>query len=523
MVEDKNYKIGSRIECDGCCGTLKYVGSVGNTKGLWFGVDWDDFSRGKHGGTYEGVEYFKTWHPNSGSFVRTEKVKFGISCPDAIKMKYGLINDDLAGIDRDTLSSLQKEMNAPFMEMVGFSKVNKKQSKFENLEVVCLRGECVSNAGNQDELSKLSPNITELDLSKNLICSWKTVAEITSQLVSLKRLNVSENNLTIDEELDELKHAFSSVTDLTMTKMNYTSHDVSRCINIFPALKNLSVSFNLIKDIQEFNCMKLTSLDLEENQIHSWDEILKLGSLPCLESINLNCNKLPFIRFPVESSTEKTNYFPMLKQMHISNNNISEWISVSELDKLKCLEDLKFRENPILRKESIETTRQLIIARISNLKLLNKTEIFYTERSGAENDYLKMFAREWKESENDLKNRIKFLSNHPRYPALVQKYGVADIPTSKADLAMVSNVISVEFACPDDPAQSKGIKRKLLKDMDVQKVTGLAQRLFKTYGKIPTLSFVQQELSKEEIPLDKPLQKLSYYSIQDGDHILVRW
>ena len=60
---------------------------------------------------------------------------------------------------------------------------------------------------------------------------------------------------------------------------------------------------------------------------------------------------------------------------------------------------------------------------------------------------------------------------------------------------MVSNVISVEFVCPDDPSQPKGVKRKLLKDMDVQKVTGLAQRLFKTYGKIPTLSFVQQEVS----------------------------
>lgn len=60
---------------------------------------------------------------------------------------------------------------------------------------------------------------------------------------------------------------------------------------------------------------------------------------------------------------------------------------------------------------------------------------------------------------------------------------------------MVSNVISVEFACPNDPSQSEGIKRKLLKDMDVQKVTGLAQRLFKTRGKIPTLSFVQQEVS----------------------------
>lgn len=59
---------------------------------------------------------------------------------------------------------------------------------------------------------------------------------------------------------------------------------------------------------------------------------------------------------------------------------------------------------------------------------------------------------------------------------------------------MVSNVISVEFVCPDDPNQPK-VKRKLLKDMDVQKVTGLAQRLFKTYGKIPTLSFVQHEVS----------------------------
>lgn len=31
------------------------------------------------------------------------------------------------------------------------------------------------------------------------------------------------------------------------------------------------------------------------------------------------------------------------------------------------------------------------------------------------------------------------------------------------------------------------------------------------------------QLSKEEIPLDKPLQELSYYSIQDGDQVLVRW
>lgn len=59
MVEDRNYEIPSRIECDGYRGTLKYVGPVGNTKGEWLGIDWDDSTRGKHNGTYEGIEYFQ--------------------------------------------------------------------------------------------------------------------------------------------------------------------------------------------------------------------------------------------------------------------------------------------------------------------------------------------------------------------------------------------------------------------------------------------------------------------------------
>lgn len=61
MVEDKNYEIGRRIECEGFLGTLKYYGQVGETKGEWLGIDWDDPSRGKHNGTYERIKYFTTW------------------------------------------------------------------------------------------------------------------------------------------------------------------------------------------------------------------------------------------------------------------------------------------------------------------------------------------------------------------------------------------------------------------------------------------------------------------------------
>lgn len=105
-------------------------------------------------------------------------------------MRYGLVDDELAGIDRDEVTSLKKEINAPFLELVGFSKVNKKQSKFDQLKIIWLREQCVSNAGKPGELKELCPNLEELDISRNLINSWKIVVDICSQLHSLIRLNV---------------------------------------------------------------------------------------------------------------------------------------------------------------------------------------------------------------------------------------------------------------------------------------------------------------------------------------------
>ncbi|EFN86898.1 tubulin-specific chaperone E [Harpegnathos saltator] len=527
MVEDKKYQIASRIECDGYRGTLKYVGPVGNTKGQWLGIDWDDSTRGKHNGTYEGIEYFQARHSTSGSFIRPAKAKFGISCPQAIEMRYGLIDDDLAGIDREEVSNLKKEINAPFLELVGFSKVNKKQSKFDQLKIVWLREQCVSNAGESKELEELCPNLEELDISRNLINSWKIIADICSQLHSLARLDVSENHLPVEEDVVALKNSFSTVKHLTIARMNYNWSDIQQCLSMFPSIEELSVSFNIVTTIEDIplrtNLIKIVTLILEGNLISNSDEILKLGSLPCLEYLNLNSNKIDGIRFPSSTSTDKTVLFPSLRQLHISENHISEWQSISELDKLPKLEDLKFRENPILKNEISETARQLVIARIARLKMLNGTEILYDERRGAEYDYLKLYLPKWQENESNTDKRTLFLNEHPRYPILVDKYGIADIPSAKPKVEMVSNVITVEFLCPDDPRQPRGIKRKLLKDMEVQKMIGIAQRLFKTGGKIPALSFIPRNLSNDEISLDKPLQELSYYSIQDGDQVLVRW
>ncbi|XP_039235501.1 tubulin-specific chaperone E-like [Pipra filicauda] len=51
--------LGRRVSCGTDYGTVRYMGSVARTSGIWLGVEWDDPQRGKHDGCYEGTQYFK--------------------------------------------------------------------------------------------------------------------------------------------------------------------------------------------------------------------------------------------------------------------------------------------------------------------------------------------------------------------------------------------------------------------------------------------------------------------------------
>lgn len=50
--------VGCRVASEGYYGTIKYEGEVPPTKGTWYGVDWDDHTRGKHDGSHKGTRYF---------------------------------------------------------------------------------------------------------------------------------------------------------------------------------------------------------------------------------------------------------------------------------------------------------------------------------------------------------------------------------------------------------------------------------------------------------------------------------
>lgn len=506
--------IGQRIEVGGYHGTVMYIGEVPPAKGVWLGVDWDDHSRGKHDGVYNDIRYFTASHPTSGSFVRREKVNTGRSCVTAIIERYGLNND---AMNKENLQLLKRAINASLLEMVGFEKINKKQSCFSSLTMVWLRDHCVSHAGERGQLAEMVPNIMELDLSQNLLSSWQKLAEITEQLPLLRLLSISDNRLLIPENPEEYRRAFSSLSHLVMARMRYSWSQIISCAYMWPGIKNLQVPFNYITHLETFPeeiLENLESLDLEGNVIRYWEEINKLGRLPRLKNLNLVGTEMSNISLPSDGSL-----FPSLENLLLSENNISKWECVSELDKLRRLEELRFTQNPVLETCSCETARQIVIARIAKLKVLNRHTITAEERRGAEYDYIKHNGKAWLESSSSENLRLEFLSKHPRYPVLVKMYGAAE----ESEFAVKSTSLKSTLVTLHLCSRDKTIVKKLPRSMLVTRLVSLVQRLFNTGTTVPSLSCRSAKSPDIEVQMDNLLKPLDFYSVEDGDKICINW
>jgi dynactin complex subunit len=111
--------IGRRIAADKVKGTVLFEGPVGQTKGVWLGVEWDDPARGKHRGVHEGVVYFtpRGDSPTGCSFIRHNKVDAGVDVLRGVEAKYGRVEGETAGVDHEEIRDLQKEIGARFVQV----------------------------------------------------------------------------------------------------------------------------------------------------------------------------------------------------------------------------------------------------------------------------------------------------------------------------------------------------------------------------------------------------------------------
>ncbi|XP_066552729.1 tubulin-specific chaperone E isoform X2 [Amia ocellicauda] len=515
--------VGRRVACDGERGTVCYVGNVPPTAGVWLGVEWDNPERGKHDGSHEGVRYFHTSHPTGASFIRPKKASFGVDFLTAVKQRYEIEKED---------SGEGMKISTKPVERIGFDSVAQKQSQLNKLEEVSIERCEVSGAGPEDQIRQNTPKITSLNLTANLLSSWEDVASITRQLVNLRELQLSDNRLSIPASPASLTPAFTSLKVLVLSNTGVSWSQVLECAPMWPVLEALHLSRNTITELQEpvSVLQSLTLLDISHNPLAGGSELQKIAALPRLERLILSNTGLSSIQFSDVAPGHKTAMFPALRCLAIENNNISEWSFVNELEKLQSLQMLSCFNNPLMTMEkSPETVRQLIIAKIAQLQLLNKSKVVPDERKGAELDYRKMFGLLWlasggnRDPELD-KPSLAFIAEHPRYQFLIQKYGAPEEGELKVQqpFALKNQLLSITFICPD-MTEKKPIEKKLPDSMTIQKVKGLLYRLLKIPGSELKLTYTSSKMEGREIEIDNDLKPLQFYSIEDGDRVLVRW
>lgn len=91
---------------------------------------------------------------------------------------------------------------------------------------------------------------------------------------------------------------------------------------------------------------------------------------------------------------------------------------------------MRLKSNPLNDSDKNENIRQLMLARVSGLKMFNRTPvdgpgckgklIGGQERKGAEIDYLKKFGKEWLETLEKKELAKEFHRQHPRYQKLIE-------------------------------------------------------------------------------------------------------
>ncbi|KAI8970061.1 hypothetical protein BDF20DRAFT_838458 [Mycotypha africana] len=411
----KELQIGSRVRIGEDRATIKYIGSVGNTKGEWLGVEWDDAARGKNDGTHEGKSYFTCQYPTSGSFIRyhPDKVQIGRSFLEALREKY-LTEDDTMPYDKEADRGEIYVGNIKF-ETVGFQKIQQSQSNLGNLKVVGLAEQDIAYCNPSDELLDL--RIEDLDLSRNLISNWKTIVDIVSKLTNLKilRLNQLRFSKSLDVDLQTL--SFPNIHTLTLNQTLIEWNDIEPILHLFPNLQDLQLGCNKIKDLKPFNNqyqVQLTCLNLENNLISDWQQILRLSDIfPNLDTLFLNDNRISTITATTATSTAAPALISNLKYLRIEQNRINDWKSIDAFNAYTNLRRLKCKGNPIFADLDTDTQLAHIVGRIKHVDTVNGTTITKRERIDFERYFLKKAATDQDRLHNKRFQELCLLHGNP--------------------------------------------------------------------------------------------------------------
>ncbi|KAL4067794.1 hypothetical protein J3A83DRAFT_4096673 [Scleroderma citrinum] len=409
--------IGTRFcTTSGYLGTIRYVGNVNGTQGVWYGVEWDNPDRGKHDGVKDGRRYFTCRVPNAGSFIRPSKsLCFGVSFLTALSAKYVEKMHDTPTQEKIILGSSK---GAIAVEAVGFDKVRNRLRALDRLREVSLDNEKIACGDDLGEIGRTCPNIRGLDLSANLLASWQSISNIVAELPLLERLVLNRNRfLPLGSEFPAC--AFGHIVELQLNSTLVTWEEFREVLSFMPGLQVVELGYNRLtslhtkglKPIPRIHC-----LNFDTNELSDWaDMAFSLSEFVVLHRLILSSNIIRTI------PALKSHPSPLqsVQNLALSMNGLNHWKDVDRLTQwCPKLESLSLAGNPLSEQgETSHYARLFIIAKVPTLLVLDSTIISARERTDSELFYLSFVSKNIPASDEE-KCRV-----HPQWNSLWQKHG----------------------------------------------------------------------------------------------------
>lgn len=503
--------VGDRvITTEGYFGTIRYVGTVpawGKT--VAFGIEWDQAERGKNDGTLQGVRYFQTKKPTSGSFIKSNSNKLDHSRSTFVSAMHNLYGSN----------EIQKEISfgTKTTESLGFEKLSRMQSNFSNLRVVSLQRCNISLASATREeleaqLAQLQ-HLATLDLGYNLFSDVQQVWQIVDQLKGLEELTLNGNKFTgTDIEGNELSSpkVCLSMRALHLIDTGLSLAQVGEILKKFPNLQVLTISSNGYHDEDILLSMfpsSLRSLDL------SFNELTNIPNFPNLTTVNLSNNRIKHCSVPHNAS--------QVKVLDLRYNEIDSW---DEIDSIYLsftnLLEIRINGNPILQDLSIDDMTINLIARLdcshertgTGISKLNGTYLSKDEITNSELYFIAMVQ----------KGTYKYNLLSKRWKQLASKYNIR-LETVAREVKEVtklqSKILSLQVVIDD-----KIIERTFLKTNTVLKVKGIIGRLIQIPVVNIQLKYFITEAEDEghmEKIMDDNFAMIDTYDLEKGQKIYI--
>ncbi|KAL6619619.1 hypothetical protein ACP70R_034758 [Stipagrostis hirtigluma subsp. patula] len=517
MADAAGFRLGQRVHAAGDprrVGTVRYLGPVEGHSGDWVGVDWDAGAGGRHDGSVAVRRYFAAAGERSASFARPTALSKGISLPDALRLRYHV--EDFTKEEEDEMYVLSTSQKRVSVEFVGKNKVQEKLKNFNELSSAS-----VSYMGkSQTTRFNRKPALT-MDISS-----------LCQALASLEVLNLTNN--TMENDVIE-SPMLENIRILVLNNCSVTWELIEKIKVSFACLSELHLMSNKLKMImtpdgkfvQGFSTLRL--LNLEDNLIDSWDEIMKLAYLRSLEQLHLNKNRLRHIEYPSNLGDASTVPFENLQVLLLGSNEIDDFPSVDSLNLFPSLTDVRLSDNPIADPARGGAPRFVLVARLGKVKILNGSEVSPRERKEAEirsvnplgfvnhfvlydigvqngfPDTSKVYVRlVMGKTESNDPEEIKRL--HPRFAELKAFHGIEDEkPTSSASgpQKMASGLISITLKCV---GPSMGEKQPLTKKLPPTTTVGKLKSLCESFFKLKDIK-VRLFVEEEGCPLPQLLEE----------------